>query len=167
MDDSNLSSEIDGLLAALEAPAASASPASAGEVTRFVVATSWEDAAVPLTVLRAFINILPDEVPAQLVFAVPHEPTQQDVECVRVLLEGLDKESFRGNLHISSFDEVGAAPYDSAVVADGDPGSLVQQVGGVITRMHDIVRRHDAASSTDANPGDQGALRERLARFSG
>lgn len=170
MDDTSLSAEIAGLLAALEAPTATqtlAGAAGAAGATRFIVATSWEDAAVPLTILRAFISIFPNRVPAQLVFAVPHEPTQDDVACLRVLLEGLDEEEFAGDLAIWSFAEASANPYDSAVVADGDSGSLVQQVGGMIVRMHDILRRHEVSGSSIANPGDLGSLRQRLAHFPG
>ena len=136
---------------------------------RFVVATDWSAAAIPLTALRAFRAIVPPSTDVQLVFAVPHEPTEGDAACVAELLAGLGgPEDLRG-LELLSFAQVSAEDYDTALVPTGDVELLITQVGGFVTRLHDVVRRLDgAADGSDPgqlNAGDQDALRGRLAQF--
>lgn len=166
MTDDRLTTEIDALLRALGAPSAGATAArSEPTTTRFIVATTWAEAAVPLTLLQAFVDIVPNGVDAQLVFAVPHEPTKADAECVRILLQGIGADDVPTNLDLASFDQVVNAPFDCAVVPDGDTASTVQQVGGVITRMHDVVRRQERSSLDGLNEGDRSRLSQRLAQF--
>lgn len=136
---------------------------------RFVVATDWGSAAAPIAVLRAYRAIFTSESSVELCFAVPHEPSQQDAECVRVLVEGVGDESALGPLAVESFDEVLASPYDSAVVPVGDADLLLTEVASLITRMFDINRRlgADTGVVAGANQGDPDALRRRLEGFVG
>lgn len=138
---------------------------------RFVVAADWSRVAVPLTVLKAFRAIVPSASGVQLAFAVPHEPTATDAECVLVLSESID--GGIDDIELVSFDEAAREPYDSAVVPDRDPEALIVQVGGLIVRMHDVVRRLDrvqaGGSLADAtlNRGSGDALHRRFASFVG
>ncbi|GAB97481.1 hypothetical protein BJY21_001029 [Kineosphaera limosa] len=137
---------------------------------RFIVATDWEQAAVPLTMLKAFRAIVPAGSGLQLAFAVPGEPTASDAECVHVLADGAGSDL--AGLEVLSFARAIEEPYDSAIVADGDPEALLAQVGGVIVRMHDVVRRLERAQAgtladSSLNRGDAEALRRRLATFVG
>lgn len=170
-ENSSLSAEIASMLKKLDTLEDS-SPSAARPV-RFVVATDWSDAAVPLTILKGFRAIIPPEAGVQLAFALPHEPTENDARCVQVLVEGTDApEDLRG-LEVISFDEAASQPYDAAVVTQGDHAVDIAQVGGLIVRMHDVVRRMDAQrngggaslQTAQYNRGDTGVLRERLAEF--
>lgn len=166
MTDNRLTAEIDDLILGLGAPVRGETASRSESATiRFIVATNWAEAAVPLTLLRAFVNIVPPGVDAQLVFAVPHDPTEADAECVRVLLQGIGVDDIPGNLDLASFDQVVNAPFDCAVVPDGGTASTVQQVGGVITRMHDVVRRKERAPLAGLNEGDGFMLSQRLTHF--
>lgn len=168
MSDQNFS-DLDALLDQLDEVTA---PAGApGAPARLIVATDWSKAAAPLAVLRAFRSIIAAPMPVQLAFAVPHEPSEADAQCVQVLLEGLGQaeegaaDTLAG-LEVVSFEEAAAQPYDSAVVPTGDPEELLTQVAGFIVRMHDLTRRLDRAVSDDTvNRGDGQALKDRLARF--
>lgn len=137
------------------------------EAARFVVATDWTHAAAPLAVLRAYLAVFPADAPVELCFAVPHEPSEQDAECVRVLVEGVGDEAALGALAVESFDEVVHSPYDSAAVPAGDDDLLLTEVASLITRMFDISRRLLAnnGAATGANQGDLAALRRRLGAF--
>lgn len=136
---------------------------------RLIVAADWTDAAVPLTLLRAFRAIVTPGLPLQLAFAVPHAPTEDDAACVQTLAEGVFAGAVSSpleGLEVLSFDEAADQPYDSAVVPAGDVGELIVQVGGLIMRMHDLVRRHEAESWSECmNQGSGPALRARLDAF--
>lgn len=139
------------------------------QAVRFVVATDWGSAAALIAVLRAYRAVFTSESSVELCFAVPHEPSQQDAECVRVLVEGVGDESALGPLAVESFDEVLASPYDSAAVPVGDADLLLTEVASLITRMFDISRRlgADTGVVAGANQGDPDALRRRLEGFVG
>lgn len=140
---------------------------------RFIVATDWSDAAVPLTLLKAFRTICLPDGPTQLAFAVPHEPSEVDAACIHVLAEGAEGEDDLRGLEVLSFDRASREPYDSAVVPTAESGATIAQVGGLIVRMHDVTRRLEDAGPGGAtqladvlNVGDTVALRHRLAAFS-
>lgn len=156
------------LLDGIESPADAATPTAEVLGPRFVVATDWSSAAVPLAMLRAFRAIVPPSVPLRLVFVVPHEPSPEDAACVHVLLEGIGSNGDLSGLEIESFDEAASTPYDTAVVADGDTDSLVTQVVSTILRMLDVAARHVATGAADGvrfNLGDLDVLSERLSGF--
>lgn len=139
------------------------------EATRFVVATDWNHAAAPLAVLRAYLAAYPAGAPVELCFAVPHEPSDQDARCVRVLVEGVGGEAALGPLAVESFNDVVKSAYDSAAVPVGDVDLLLTEVASLITRMFDISRRLGAGTGVvaGANQGDPDALRRRLEGFVG
>lgn len=159
------------LLDSIESPADAATPTAEVLGPRFVVATDWSSAAVPLAMLRAFRAIVPRTVPVRLVFAVPHEPSPEDAACVHVLLEGIGSDGNLSGLEIESFNEAASTPYDTAVVADGIVDSLVTQVVSTILRMQDVAAHYLAAVAAGAadgvqfNVGDLDVLSERLNRF--
>lgn len=138
---------------------------------RLIVATDWADAAVPLTLLKAFRAIITPDLAVQLAFAVPHEPTESDAACVHALVDGVDNDGVTdplSGLEIVSFREATEQPYDSAVVPNGDLAELIVQVGGLIVRMHDLVRRQERGGVDDTlNRGSATALTVRLAAFTG
>ena len=171
-ENSSLSAEIAAMVQKLDAIEDNAMPASP---VRFIVATDWSDAAIPLTLLKGFRAIVPPDMGVPLAFALPHEPTEADVQGVRVLVEGTDEPEDVRALEVLSFEEAGSQPYDAAVGPEGECAAKIAQVGGLIVRMHDVVRRMDARStagvdsweSTPFNRGDGDVLRRRLSRFSG
>ena len=161
MSDSPLSPDIAEMIAMIDG--LDEAPQSDNIPVRFVVATDWTDGAVPLSLLKAFRVIFRPDQDVQLVFAVPHEPTAEDAACVEVLLEGAGATGDLRGLELMSFDRVVEEEYDSALVPDGDTASLITQVAGVITRMHDVARRLEAqGSSSDVSQGNGAALRSRL-----
>lgn len=171
MSDKSLSNDISGMLQMLDDLDTSA--AEATSPVRFVVATDWSDAAVPLATLKAFRAILQPDGPAQLTFAVPHEPTEADAACVHVLLEGAGTGSDMRGVEIVSFEQAADEPYDTAIVPEDDAGAMITQVAGLIVRMHDVARRLEAAGGRHAVPGEAGlnagnaaSLGARLARSS-
>lgn len=169
------SSDLDDLIAQLEQveEPATAPGARAAAPVRFIVATDWSRPAVPLAVLKAFRVIVPAEFPIQLVFAVPHEPTAEDAECVHVMLEGAGSAGDMTGVEVLSFDQAGQGPYDSAVIPAGDADRLIMEVAGVTSRMYDIVRRvegaqeqgRSVAGDPTLNVGSLTKLRDRLAVF--
>lgn len=170
VSDSPLSSDIAAMIKTIEglerAPGLDASP------VRFVVATDWSDAAAPLALLKAFRVILRPGIGAELVFAVPHDPTEADAACINVLVEGAGADGDVRDLDVASFEQVVGHPYDTALVPDGDASRLLTQVAGMIVRMHDVARRLEAAELGSAslqdsvfNAGDAAALQDRLAAF--
>lgn len=158
--------DLDALIAQLSTMTSSEEPPKA----RLVVAADWGKAAMPVTALRAFRTLVPLNAPIELVFAVPHEPTETDAACVNVLVEELGAGGDLTGLDLQSFDVVGQEPYDAALVATGDYEADVHQLGGFILRIRDLVRiyeigrGHGGAGVTE-NRGDLAALRERLANF--
>ncbi|GMA41069.1 histidine kinase [Mobilicoccus caccae] len=157
------------LLDSIESPVDPAAPTAEVFGPRFLVATDWSSAAVPLAMLRAFRAIVPRTAPVRLVFAVTHQPSPEDAACVHVLLAGIGSDGDLSGLEIESFDEAASTPYDTAVVPDGDADSLVTQVVSTILRLQDVVTYHVSAGvggSFPFNVGDRDALSERLSRFS-
>lgn len=140
-------------------------------VARMIVVTDWSKGAAPLTALRAFRTLVPSSAPVQLVFAVPHEPTEVDAACINVLTEELGMPGRLEGLEVESFDEVLEQPYDSALVPTADPEDNFVQLGGFILRMRDLMRIQESArggagrGGVTTNPGSLDALRERLAAF--
>lgn len=169
MTEPHATSDLDALLAqldALEQTPQAAAPA------RLIVATDWSDAAPVLTLLKAFRAIVSPDAQVQLAFAVPHDPTEGDAECVQVLVEGADSNGSLTGLEMLSFDEAASEPYDSAVVPNGDAGELLSAVGGLIVRMHDLMRREERVDrsgvpDSTVNQGDLASLRRRLDGFTG
>lgn len=172
--------DIDALLSQIESFEAvgqdgSAHVALADTTVRFIVATDWSSAAPALTMLQAFRRFVRPGLPIQLAFAVPHEPTEADAQCVHVLLEGLDAGGDLGGLELLSFEAATAAPYDSAVVPSGDAAQLLTQIGGAILRLYDVTARvtelegagDSPADDPTLNVGDQAALKRRFAAFRG
>lgn len=159
----------DGLTALIEKLSA---PVSAPlETARLIVATDWSKAAMPLTALRAFRALVPPSAPLQLVFAVPHEPSEADAACVHVLLDELEGEDQLDGLEVESFDTVLEKAYDAALVPTLDSEADLFQLGGFILRMRDLVRLHEShraggrAAGVASNQGSLDALRDRLAVF--
>ena len=138
-----------------------------GVQARFIVATNWQEAAVPLAVLRAYLAAFSATAPVELCFAVPHEPGREDVECVRVLVEGVGGEAALGPLVVESFDEVLATPFDAAAVPSVHPNLTLTETAGLITRMFDVQRRLEAGRNTlpGGNQGDLETLQARLEAF--
>lgn len=171
MNDSPLSADIAAMIKSIEG-LDDALACSSDAVVRFVVATDWADAAVPLALVKAFRAIIHPDLPVQLAFVVDHEPEMADAACVEVLAEGAGSVADLRGLEVLSFEQAVAAPYDSAVVPDGTADGMLTQVAGLIVRMHDIARRFDASGEADAsllsdvaNLGDTDALRARLDAF--
>lgn len=172
--------DIDALLNQIEsletlARDGSADVAHADTAVRLIVATDWSSAAPALTMLQAFRRFVRPGLPIQLVFAVPHEPTEADARCVHVLLEGIDGGDDLAGLELLSFEAASAAPYDSAVVPSGDEPQLLTQIGGAILRLYDVSARvtelvaagESAADDPTLNVGDRAALTRRFAAFRG
>lgn len=141
-----------------------------GAASRLLIATDWSDAAPALTLLKAFRAIVPPTAPVQLVFVVPQEPTEADAANIAVLAEGAGNGDDLRGLDVASFAEVVQEPFDSAVVPTGDPAQLLTEVGGLIVRMHDLVRRLDRREITgepaeSINLGNRAVLASRLEAF--
>lgn len=163
----SLSADLSALMRRLDEPAS-----DAGVKSRLIVATDWSKGAMPLTALRAFRTLVPSSAPIELVFAVPHEPTEADAACVHVLVDELGDPGQIGNLELESFAAVLAQPYDSAIVPVADPEENLVQLGGFILRMRDLMRTYEAArgggmsaTASVANSGQAEALKRRLDEF--
>lgn len=173
MPESTAKDDIADLMKRLSEPTIPTPDASRSPLIRLIVATDWREAAAPLAVLKAYRVIVPAAAPMQLAFAVPHEPTLQDAECVSVLVEGAGGEGSLSGLEVLSFEQAPDEPYDAAVVSTGSSEELITEVGGLIVRMHDVVRRLESSGyvaqhdDPTMNVGDRDALRRRLALFRG
>lgn len=173
VSDQHLSSDLDDLIRQLDGLDTPGDSPGGLAQCRFIVATDWSSAVVPLAMLKAFRVIVPAEFPVQLVFAVPHEPTPDDAECVHVLLEGAGSAGDMTGIEVLSFAQAGQAPYDAAVIPAGDVDQVIMEVAGVISRMHDTVRRiegarkqgRSVADDPTLNVGSLAKLRERLEVF--
>lgn len=168
MSDSSLT-DIAARLNALKEQAEAVDVRFAPSGIRFVVATDWSQAAVPLAALKAFRVALAPGSAAELCLATPHGPGPADVECARVLIEGAGGAQGLGSVVLASFDEVLSEAYDSAVVPVGDASLLITEVASFVTRMFDVARRLQANgpdAMSGVNTGNQDALRRRLEAFS-
>ncbi|MCA0437335.1 MAG: hypothetical protein LCH98_12775 [Actinobacteria bacterium] len=103
---------------------------------RIVVATDFSQAATTLSVLKAYAAMFPADAPVELVLAVPHEPTDEDVSCAQVLLEGLDVDTAIAPVRVESFAEAAGKSAHAAVVSNGDLQVLVMELGAAFTAMH-------------------------------
>lgn len=138
---------------------------------RMVVATDWSSATVPLAVLRAYSTMFNSDAPVELVFAVPQEPTQNDLGAVKVLFEGLEGVENTAALQIEAFSEVTSNACYAAIVPSGDPEALIMELSVFFTQMHhlaDLVRdqeklREEPTPVAGFNTG----LSHRLAEFAG
>lgn len=161
----DLSADITALMKKLDEPQGGAETAYA----RLIVATDWAKGAMPLTALRAFRTLVPTNAPIQLVFAVPHKPSEIDAACIEVLVDEVGGAAGLTNLDVASFDAAVAQRYDTALVPTEDPEENLAQLGGFILRMRDLMRTHEASYGNSAavsrNPGSQEALQERLAAY--
>lgn len=171
MTETSAKDDIADLMKRLTEPVGTRSDEPSTEVVRLLVATDWTSAAVPLTLLKAFRAIVPKDSPVQLAFAVPHEPTSADAVCVSVLADGAGDKGNIAGLEVLSFEQAAVEPYDAAVVPNGQDDELITQVGGLVVRMHDLMRRFEtsgqgsATSDPTMNAGDSASLHRRLAQF--
>lgn len=132
--------------------------------SRVVVATDWSRPTAAYAVLRAFAAALDPGAPAHLVFAVPHEPAEEDLRCVQVLLEEAEIAHELAGISVESFPEVVGQPYDLSVVALGDRDVLALEIADAVTRLFAIARGDVAPG--DRNCGDLDALARRLGNYS-
>lgn len=130
---------------------------------RVVVATDWSRAATAFVITQAFADAFTADAPAELVIAVRHEPTADDVDCVRVLVEEIETDRDVPPVKIESFQEAVGQPYDVSVVPLGDRDTLMQEVAAAITRMHRIAG--GAVSPEDRNRANIPALARRLSAY--
>ena len=135
---------------------------------RVVVATDWSSATVPLAILKAFADIIPEDAPVHLIFAVPHEVTEEDAACATVLLEGIGSER-TAPISVESFDEAAQDSCYAAVVPAGDHDALVMELAAAITTMHHLatlVTNQERLEQEPAPlPGPNEGLRRRLCSF--
>lgn len=149
-------------------------PRVAPTAWRLVLATDWEDPATAMALLKPFSSLFGAGSPAELVFAVPHEPSAADLEHVQRLLAALQLDADAcGEMAIMSFAEVLDSPFDHAVVPVGSQEHLLLEVGAAVTWLHETRRLHETygrPAVADARgflvgTGDHGALESRLRAF--
>lgn len=131
---------------------------------RIIVATDFSMAAVPLTLMRAFVAILGSDADAELVFVVPGDPSDEDANSAQLLLSEVGS-AMRGSVRIESFSMASTLPYDVAVVPQGDLGLVLAEVGAAIVRMHVLARREIEGCPGDVNAGTERSLQRRLANY--
>lgn len=105
---------------------------------RFVLATDWSSATLPLTVLKAYAQMFPTDAPVDLVFAVPEEPTQADLLAVQTIFEGLGEGADTSGLLLESFSEASQKACYGAVIPTGDQEALMVELGAALTAMHHL-----------------------------
>lgn len=130
---------------------------------RIVVATDWTHAAVPFVVLQAWAKALPADAAAELVFTVPHDPGDEDLAAVQVLLEEIEAEHDLAPVTVESFRETVGQPFDLSVVPLGDSDVVLVEVAAAITRMYEVAGGD--VDYSDRNMGDLPALARRLSNF--
>lgn len=165
MSDLTPLSDVAARLQALKAQAEAVDVASEVLPARFVVATNWSAAAVPLAVLKAYQAAFAPDSGAELCFATPHEPGEADAECVRVLIDGVGGGGALAAVTVESFDEAVGKAYDAACVPSGDGEMLISEVAGLIIRMFDVARREDGTRAAGTNAGSVDALKRRFDEF--
>lgn len=131
--------------------------------TRIVVATDWSQAAVPFVVLQAWARALPPDAAAELVFTVPHEPGEQDLATIQVILEEIQVERDLAPITVESFRETVGQPFDLSVVPLGSEQVVLIEVADAIARMYEVAG--DGVDFSDRNMGDVSALARRLSSF--
>lgn len=150
------------------APRAGVKPSSTTGRFRVVVATDWSSATIPMAVLRAYAEIIPTTAPVDLVFAVDHDPSEEDAACVKVLLEGIQDVDTAG-LTVESFAEVARKSCYAAVVPNGDANALIMELSRAIVTLHHLadVVRDERRLGKEPTPvdGPNAGLQRRLAAF--
>ena len=131
--------------------------------SRLVVATDWSQAAVPFAILQAWARALPSDAPAELVFTVPHEPSEEDLAAVQVLLEEIEAEHDLAPVSVESFRETVGQPFDLSVVPLGSADVVLIEVSEAISRMYAIAC--GGGDDAERNAGDITALALRLSNF--
>ena len=131
--------------------------------SRIVVATDWSQAAVPFAILQAWARALPSDAPAELVFTVPHEPSEEDLAAVQVLLEEIEAEHDLAPVSVESFRETVGQPFDLSVVPLGSADVVLIEVSEAISRMYAIAC--GGGDDAERNAGDITALARRLSNF--
>ncbi len=152
----------------LAAQATGESGAAAPPVFRFVVATDWSSPAVPFAALRGYCTMLAPGAPAELVFAVPHDPGESDLAAVRALFEGIDEVTDSADLRIESFGEAAGKPCYAAIIPNGDHGAALMELTQFFVALHQIALLVRDPGRLAAEPVPQ--LRENSAlkrRFAG
>lgn len=127
---------------------------------RIVVATDFTEAALALTVLRAFAAILGRNARAVVVLAVPNEPGDEEASSAQMLLAEAGHH-YVGQVRLESFAQAGASDYDVAVVPRGDLATVLAEVGDAIVRMHEL----STTARGDVNLRPAVTLQRRLAAF--
>lgn len=131
--------------------------------SRIVVATDWSQAAVPFAILQAWARALPSDAPAELVFTVPHEPSEEDLATVQVLLEEIETVHDLAPVSVESFRETVGQPFDLSVVPLGSADVVLIEVSEAISRMYAIAC--GGGDDAERNAGDITALARRLSNF--
>ena len=131
--------------------------------SRLVVATDWSQAAVPFAILQAWARALPSDAPAELVFTVPHEPSEEDLATVQVLLEEIETVHDLAPVSVESFRETVGQPFDLSVVPLGSADVVLIEVSEAISRMYAIAC--GGGDDAERNAGDITALARRLSNF--
>lgn len=127
---------------------------------RIVVATDFSEAALALTVLRAFAAILGRNARAVVVLAVPAEPGDEEASSAQMLLAEAGH-NYAGQVRLESFAQAGAQDFDVAVVPRGDLATVLAEVGDAIVRMHEL----SAPARGPVNRRPAASLERRLAAF--
>lgn len=108
-------------------------------VFRVLVATDWSSATVPLAALRVYAELFALNAPTALVFAVPHEPTQADLDAVTVLVrDGLGPDVDTAGLAVESFAEASVKSSYAAIVPNGDGDALLMELTQFLINLHTL-----------------------------
>ncbi len=127
---------------------------------RIVVATDFSEAALALTILRAFAAILGRNARAVVVLAVPTEPGDEEANSAQMLLAEAGH-NYAGQVRLESFEQAARLDYDAAVVPRGDLATVLAEVGDAIVRMHQLA----APARGEVNQRPAVTLQRRLAAF--
>ncbi|MBK7722249.1 MAG: hypothetical protein IPI32_08510 [Austwickia sp.] len=104
---------------------------------RVAVVTDWSLAALPLAALHAFTAIFSADDPVDLVFATPHQPTEEDEQCIGVLSEALEGPA-PGSILLEHVEELTHRPAELLISPDSDLSVTVIQVAQFVAGMHRI-----------------------------
>ncbi len=136
---------------------------------RVVVATDWQSATVPLAAMRAFAAIVPSGAPIDLVLSVPHEPGENDRECVGVLVEAVEPAGALGGLSVESFAETAGQPCFAALIPNGDADQVITEVASFVVTLHRLAEMVELPNWREMLPapttGHNAGLARRLSGF--